>query len=479
MPNTTTTQTDDRTAGAALDQEYVVGGDFWWYRGNAARGLALPWAIDDIAQDFGDDIYDRMELDSQVASCDAGQRAAVLEDGVTLAPAVDDAGEDGYEQAVELVDFCEQNLEDLETALDDILWDLLGCFGRGNRVAEIVYHPFDASPLPGRAVLQNLVVKPRHMTAFVVDPYMRLIGLLGRDLEHASGVLAGALVDPATTPNLLPREKFAIASFHPRNNDPRGTSAYRPAYNPWNLKMQAWQEYLKYLAQFANPVIVGKTAPGAKDTTDPDTGKIVRAVDALLSQLLKLHGSSAIAVPGGTELDLLFSQGEGRAFLSAIALFNEEITKAITTQTLATNEGQHQARAAASVHQDALDTLIRQAKRSMCRLLRRDVLRNLVRYNFGDKAAQLTPKVSLGEVQSEDAAKMMAAVAQLQSSGYIHESQHAGIDRRLNLPPRDMSQDPPPPEPAPPPPGQPGQDQQPPPPPPAQKPGQQPQGGQQ
>lgn len=428
------TTTDPSTRPAALDQDYVVGGGFWWHKGNAARGLALPWAIDDITQDFGDDLYDRMELDSQVASCDSGLRAAVLEDGVSLSPAVDDADADGYEQSAELVTFCEQNLDDLESELDDILWDVLGCMGRGNRVAEIDYHPFDRSPMPGRAVLRDLVVKPREMTAFVVDPYMRTLGLLGRSLDRPAGVLPGALIDPQITPNLLPREKFMIASFRPKNNDPRGSSIYRPAYNPWNMKMQAWQDYLKYLAQFATPIVVGKTAPGVKDTTDPTTGATIRAVDSLLTTLLSIHNSSAIALQNGSELDLLFSSGEGRAFLNALALFNEEITKAITTQTLATNEGEHQARAAATVHQDSLDTLVRQAKRSMCRMLRRDVLRNLVRYNFGDKAAQLTPKVSLGEVQAEDAAKMITAFSQ---AGYVvHASQFAGIDRRLSLPMR-------------------------------------------
>lgn len=78
--------TDPTTRPAALDQEYVVGGSFWWWRGQRARGLALPHAVDEIAQDFGDDIYDRLELDSQVAACDIGLRAAVLEDGITLTP---------------------------------------------------------------------------------------------------------------------------------------------------------------------------------------------------------------------------------------------------------------------------------------------------------------------------------------------------------------------------------------------------------
>src|SRR5262245_16073431 len=108
---TQTATTDPQTRPAALDQEYVVGGDFWWYRGIGARALALPLSIDDISRDFGDDIYDRMSDDSQVAACDILLRAAVLEDGITLSPAIDDEGKDGYQQAAELVDFCEPQLD--------------------------------------------------------------------------------------------------------------------------------------------------------------------------------------------------------------------------------------------------------------------------------------------------------------------------------------------------------------------------------
>lgn len=429
MSDTTTTKP------AVLDQEFVVANGFWWYRGRAGRALALPWVLDDITRDFGDDIYERMLNDAVAAACDTLMRASVAEEGFRLSPAVDEEDQDGYKQAVELVKFCEPQLNDLETSLDDVLWDLLGCMSTGNRVAEITYHPFDRSPLPGRAVLQSIAVKPREATAFVVDSYYRLLGFLGREVGQPL-VQAGALVEPATNPNFLPREKFAVATFRPRNNDPRGTSYLRPAYNPWWLKMQTWQEYLKYLTQFASPSIVGKAAKNAVDTTDPATGQKVSALDALLQRLIAFQNGTALAVPADYEIDILFSTGEGKAFLSAFQLYNQEIAKAITTQTLATSEGEHASRAQAGVHQDALGTIVRQAKRALCRMLRRDVLRNLVRYNYGDKLAKLTPKVSLGEVEAEDEAKLITAFAQLQSSGYIHPSQQPGIDRRLNLPAR-------------------------------------------
>lgn len=444
-----TVTTENGTRPTNLDQSAVVGGGFWWYHGQQGRALALPWAFDDVTRDFGDDIYERMLNDSRVAACDILQRAAILEDGVTLAPAVSDADADGYDQAKELLAFCEPQLEDLETALDDVLWDLLGCLALGNRVAEIVYWPFDASPQPGRAVLRSLTVKPRESTAFVVDRYSRLLGFLGRQAGQPL-VRSGALIDPATDPNFIPREKFAVATFRPKNNDPRGTSDLRPAYNPWWLKMQTWQEFLKYLAQFASPSIVGKTAKGATTVIDPATGLSVNAVDALLDRLIAFQNGTAMAFPAEYEIELLFSKGEGRAFFTAFQLYNSEITMAITTQALAMAEGDKGTRAQATVHQDALGTIVRQAKRSICRMLRRDVLRNLVRYNYGDKLAPLTPLVSMGDVETEDRAKLITAFAQLMASAYLDPSQLAGIDQQLNLPPRTAvpAEPPPPPPPA-------------------------------
>lgn len=427
------TTTDERTRPVGLDTDYVVARDRWSYRGASSRALALPWAFDDVTRDFGDDLYDRMEYDSAIAACDILLRAAIAEEGFVLSPSVDKEDAGGYELAVDLVDVCNQQLADLESDLNDVLWDMLASLGRGSRVAEITYHPLDRSPLPGRAVLQSITVKPRTSTAFVVDPYMHLIGLIGQQ-QDGNILSTGQLIEPSDS-RILPREKFAVATHHPRNNDPRGTSAWRPAYNGWWLKMQTWQEYLKYLAQFASGTVVGKTAQGAKERIDAN-GNRITAVQDLLNNLLAVQNGSAIAVPYGTEIDILFSQGEGQAFLSAFQLYNQEITKAITSQTLAASEAEFGTRAQASVHQDALGTLVRQGKRSQCRWLRRDVLRHLVRYNYGDAAIPLTPKVSLGEVEQEDIAKLMTAVALLERSGFIHDSQRPGIDRMINLPPR-------------------------------------------
>lgn len=406
-----------------IAQEYVVA-----QRRPGNRLLALPWAFDDITHDFGDDLYDRMALDARVAACDVLLRAAIAEDGYQLAPAIENADDPRYELAVEILTLCERNLDDLETPLDDVLWDMLGCLGRGNRIAEITYHPLDGGP----AYIASICPKPRRSTAFAVNVYGHVAGVLGQ--TETTTITPGVQLQPGD-PRILPREKFAIATYRPHDGDPRGTSAWRAAYNAWWLKMQAWQEYIKYLAQFASGTVIGKTAQNARDRVLAN-GEHISATQDLLNSLLELHNGSAISVPYGTEVDVLFSQGEGKAFLNAINLFNNEITIAITTQTLASGEGEHASRAQASVHQDALETLVRQGKRSLCRMLRRDVLRHLVRYNYGDAAIDLTPRVSLGETEAVDLPGLINAFAALQRSGYIHPSQQSGIDRMLNLPPR-------------------------------------------
>jgi hypothetical protein len=70
-------------------------------------------------------------------------------------------------------------------------------------------------------------------------------------------------------------------------------------------------------------------------------------------------------------------------------------------------------------------------------MLRRDILRPLVAYNYGpDAARMLTPMVSLGGVEKQDWSAKAMAIAALTKAGYLDPSQYAAIDKELNLPPR-------------------------------------------
>ena len=405
-----------------LTKEYVTGGPLLWY---SSRQRLLPAYIDDLTAELGDDLYERMENDPMVRACLGVIKTGILEESVTLVPAIDDDTADGYQQSADLVDWCQAILDDLTIPLDDVLWDMLSCMAYGVRVAEQKYEIERTYTGQEQVVLCALKPKPRAAIGFAVDPYLNVLGLVGRRGGETS---------------LLERDRFAVLTFRPKDSDPRGTTILRASYNAWDLKMRTWPEYLRYLVQFASPSIDGEVAPGAPDELEYNdagdaTGVTLTAEQAFLQKLLVFRNGSVIARPSGSKLTMLWSQGEGKAFLEAFRLFNREIATGIVYQTRALMEAEFGSKADSSTANDILTTLIRQLKRSVCRMLRTDVLRLLVRYNYGPEAEPLTPYASLGETEQQDWAGMMSAASQ---AGYtLDPSQFPGIDELLNLPPRD------------------------------------------
>jgi hypothetical protein len=435
----------DVTIEAAPDREYVAGGRIEWY---TSIPRALPWGIDDVSLDFGSDIYERMLLDAQVRSVVNVFKASVLEGGATLAPAIDQKDEDGYEQSVDIAGRAERMLADLASPLDDVLWDMLDAVALGNRVAEQVFAL--ESALSGRQeyTLQTLAVKPRDTVAFVVDAYLNVLGILGRIPGMPFPVQVGMLLaDLEETPNLLPRSKFAALTFRPKNNDPRGTSILRAAFDPWNQKQQLKREFLKYLTQFATPSLLGFTAENAQPyplknpdgsyQTDTNGQPIMRSPeeDMLLALQAFANGTAAV-FPYGATVQPIEMAGAGEPFLNAFEFLDRQITKAVLHQTLATEEGQHQTRAASGTHKDILDTIVRQAKHSVERMIQRDILRVWLQLNGEVDALELLPTVGLGTAEEEDLAPLWTAAASLNKADYLHSSQYAELDRMLGLPER-------------------------------------------
>jgi len=437
------------TVSADPTRNYVaggVGGSGQWFT-NYVRSLSHH--IDSLTRDFGDDLYDpeRMASDPQVAAALLILKASILEDGAKLAPALDDETDPDYALAVQLNDLATAMLEALETPLDEVLWNLLDAVSRGNEVAEQVY-AYQVHGGATRLMLTALRVKPRLATAFVVDAYGRLLGLLARIPGEATPVQTG-YIDPTSLPNFMPRAKFAILSFRPEEGSPVGTSVLRSAYTAWFLKRQVMQEHLRYLTQFAAPSVVATTGPDAQDYVPTDTlGNPTGPFDTnglpipitpeqrLLDTLAGFKNGTALALPNGTTFQIFFSSGTGEAFIHAFDLYDRMITKSILGQTLATEEGRHQSRAASLVHQDVLDTIIKQAKRAVARMLARDILMPWIRYNWGEDAVKLCPRVTLGTTEQSDIVQMMNGIAALQTAGYIAPSQLPTLDGLLNFPPR-------------------------------------------
>jgi hypothetical protein len=423
---------------ASLTSQYVSAGGYQYWS-NYAR--SLPHPFDDLTQDLGVEIYQSMQYDGVIKAALTVLVASSLEDSVNLLPAVDDDDDPDQVLGQQITDFCAWVFDNLTTPLDTVLWDMMwGALAQGSRIAEQTYALRTVAGVP-RLVLTDLKVKPQRSTAFVVDAYNDVLGLVAIIPGVAYSLLQTTVIgDLNAAPNLLPREKFAILSFRPVNNDPRGTSILRAAYAAWWHKMQMWPEYLRYLTQFASPLPVGTTAPDAIDTVDPATGILTTPEMAQLAALQGIRNGSAISQPFGATVTLHYSAGAGEAFISAIDQDDRQMSVSILGQLLATGEGRHQARAAAQVHQDILDQIVRQLKLFVTRMITRDILTPLVRYNFGpDAADRLVPGVNLGETETSDQSKVLAALAV--TPGFtVLPSQLQEIYQFANLPQADASE---------------------------------------
>lgn len=423
-----------------IQREYVAGGGWAWY-GQVAR--TLPNAIDDATADFGDDLYERMMYDPQVASTVNLFKAAILETGMTLTSAVRSRSDPDYDIAAEIADEAAHMVTEFNGTLDDVLFNMLDCVAFGNKVAEQTYK-LSSARKDGRKilVLDTLKVRPRRATVFAVDIYMNLVGLLVRVPPNASPWSATMMFGPQDEPfNLLPPQKFVITNFRVKDADPRGTSVLRPAYGPWWQKQQIIPEYLRYLTQFASPSIYGIVSEAATPVPDPNNqGSMLSVEQVLLASLQQFRNGTAGAFPSGTEINTIAMTGDGSQFLRAFEHWDQQITKAVLTQELATEEGKHMARAAATVHQDVLDTLIRQAKHGFGTQLRNQLFKRWVAYNWGEKAAHLAPLIGLGKAITREQPALWTAVSQLFNTGYIAPSQQQALDELIGLPIRDEAE---------------------------------------
>ncbi len=465
-------QNNWETKPAQLRADYVSGSGFLWL---AQYIRSLPHFIDDITRDLGTVTYEKMMTDAQVNSCIRLLVIKVIEDGISLDPAIkaesnskpmtqnesissstDMATEEDQEKIQEaefsakVCDWCSENLDNLQRPFQTVLYEMLeATLIGGNKVAELIWElkPDDDGEV--RLHLKEVKTKPRETTAYVVDAYMNLLGLLAMIPGQGWPIQTGTIVgDPKYQPNMLPKEKFFILTWNGKSTDPRGNSLLRPIYVPWYLKVNVWTEYGKYLAQFASAMVVGKTAQGAQPMPEMDSqgnpipgGALIKPEDQMRVALDALRNGASIALPAGTEVQIQPPQGQGnQIFSSAITLFNQEIAHGILCQALATEISPHQSRAATTSQQGVLDEVIVQERTNLAMAIKQQILYRMVLYNWGrDAADKYTPSVQVVQTEAHSWAKDAAAIAALVTSKYIDPSQYPELDAILDLPKRDTA----------------------------------------
>lgn len=209
--------------------------------------------------------------------------------------------------------------------------------------------------------------------------------------------------------------------------------------------------YLKFLAQFGTPSMWAELPEDAGDvelqnmdgtpqTDDEGNVLAMTAAEALLQKMISFANGTAMVVENGTQISLIEPKGDGKAFLDAVDCFDRQMTKAVLIVIRATMESQYGSKADSETAQDILGNIVQDIRRTVEVGFFRDVINPIVRFNYGDAAAdgELCPAMSLSEVAQENIVETGNMIANLARSEMIHPSQYPGIDNMLGLPERDF-----------------------------------------
>ena len=103
---------------------------------------------------------------------------------------------------------------------------------------------------------------------------------------------------------------------------------------------------------------------------------------------LRLGSDAAGIISESTRIEFVEAAQKGSApFKDLIEVLNREISKAVLGQTLTTEVGASGSYAAGMVHEGVRSDIVRADARALERTVNRDLIRPLVRFNFGPGAA--------------------------------------------------------------------------------------------
>lgn len=160
--------------------------------------------------------------------------------------------------------------------------------------------------------------------------------------------------NPANSSSVLvdTKYKFLLTVRQPTYRQPMGQSLLSRVYWPWFFRQNGWQYWLKFLARFSDPLLMGTVA-------DPEL---------FVSTLQRLGYQSVVGV-GLTENITSVTHSTGGEFEKIDAALSASIQKVILGQTLTSQIGGNGSYAVAKVHNEVRDD----KRRSDIRLVRKTV----------------------------------------------------------------------------------------------------------
>ncbi len=307
----------------------------------------------------GGDLVRQMELfaeieekDAHLFSCLQTRKLAVAGSPWEVMP----AGGSGGEEAASFVRDALSGMSNLEESL----MDLLDAVGKGFAVSEIIW-----TTGPGGVTPESLRKRRAKRFTFTGPDGVSERPRLLTESEPLYGV------------RLTP-DKFVVHTYRAGADQPERGGLLRVLAWIYLFKNYALKDWASFCEVFGMPLRLGVYSPAA--------GKEDR--EALVDAVTRLGSDAAGVISESTRIEFVESAKNGDGpYGSLIELLNREMSKAVLGQTLTTDVGDSGSYAAGKVHQGVRTDIARADARSLERTINRDLVRPIVRFNFGPNVA--------------------------------------------------------------------------------------------
>lgn len=374
--------------------------------------------------------YDIFETMLTMAACRAPlniKRYAVLHKGWTVLPAVTDPTDSRHAAAKELADATSWALSNiLDPATDEpqdfrsVLFELLlGCW-MGFGITEIIWRTLDTGPYKGKLGFKRFAAKPCKQIGFELDP--ETLGVIAiRPYTIQGGY--GSPVAPA---------KVLRFTYNPVHGLPYGMGDGRSAYKHWwrlDATLKVWGMALE---RFGSPFILAKYPQGN-----------AQVMTSTIEALDKIRQGAPAVLPDKAEANVVSAAAGGAldVFRSAADWDTQQVARAVLGSTLTSGEGARTGSLAlGNVHQDTQQIGLEFTKTELEGVITQQLIRRFIRYNFGDAALDLCPRLSLGEWDATDREKLARMFSTLIKDKAI-APRAKFIREELGLPPMDEEEE--------------------------------------
>lgn len=279
----------------------------------------------------------------------------------------------------EIAEFVEAQLGGIE-GFEDIMLDLLDAIGKGFAVSEIMWS-YDE----GHVVVDD--IRSRHQKRFFWDSTDDSFKV--RTQEAPEGIE-------------LPKNKFIVHKYKARSGHPSRAGVLRVVAWMYLFKNYTLKDWVAFCEVFGMPLRLGKYQPGASEDDKR----------ALMQALVAIGADAAGIFPDGTAIEFVNTEKTSSTDLyERLARYcDEQVSKAILGQTLTSDSGGG-SYAQSKTHNDVRHDLTVADCKAIAATLRRDLIRPLVLYNFGED--KRIPYLRFDAEESEDLTQTATVIGTL------------------------------------------------------------------